>query len=237
MGHDRYREAMPEGLRLLGRAAVVDDVLMVADLHLGRSAGSNVELPLGTGAEMIDRLTDLVDAVDPAEVVLAGDLLHSFGTVPLSVDSTVSDLRAAIRDRGARPVVTPGNHDGMLDSVWDGPTPTEYRVGDTVVAHGHRDPETSADRYVIGHDHPAIEVEGQKRHCFLYGEGVYRGADVLMLPAFTRTTGGVAVNGMSAGEFQSPLVTDIDAFRPAVRDREETLWFPPLGELRRHLRY
>jgi metallophosphoesterase superfamily enzyme len=91
--------------------------------------------------------------------------------------------------------------------------------------------------YVVGHDHPAITIEGQKRPCFLSGEGVYRGADLLMLPAFSRVASGVAVNGMRARDFQSPLVRDADALRPIVWDSvaEEALRFPPLGRFRRLL--
>ena len=63
---------------------------------------------------------------------------------------------------------------------------------------------------------------------------MYASADVLMLPAFTRLAAGVPVNGPSARDFQSPLVTDLEGFRPIVRDEasDETLWFPPLDEFR-----
>ncbi|MFC6726746.1 metallophosphoesterase, partial [Halobium palmae] len=91
--------------------------------------------------------------------------------------------------------------------------------------------------YVVGHDHPAIEIEGQKRPCFLYGPGVYRGADVLVLPAFNRLARGVTVNGRWGSDFQSPLLSRVNEFRPVVydTDSQETLEFPPLGKLRRML--
>jgi hypothetical protein len=94
-----------------------------------------------------------------------------------------------------------------------------------------------ADLYLVGHDHPAISIEGRKRPCFLYGPDSYRGGDVLMLPAFSRLAAGATVNGMRTSDFQSPLVTDADALRPVVYDpdREEALSFPPLGEFRRLL--
>ena len=225
------------GLRLRDRAAMFDDTLVLADLHVGRGAASTVDLPVGEGEDMVERFEALCTRFDPAEVVVAGDLLHSFDTVPVLVEDTLAGLRAVARDAGARIVVTPGNHDTMLDAVWNGPTTPEYRVGDTVICHGHVAPEAGADRYVVGHDHPTIDIEGQRHPCYLAGNGVHDGADLVMLPAFNRLLAGVEVNAMRASEFMSPLVRDADALAPAVRDGadDETLQFPPLGEFRHQL--
>jgi len=219
------------------RALLVGDVLVVADCHVGRGTGGELEFPVGSGTDMVERFRDLVDRHDPEAVVIAGDLLHSFQTVPRTVEDTVSGLKTACREAGSRLVVTPGNHDTMLDSVWDGPTDGEYRVGETLVLHGHEAPEGEADRYVVGHDHPTIEIEGQRRPCYLVGEGQYRGSDVVMLPSFNKLNAGVRVNTMSAGDCQSPLVTDADRLAPVVWDEgaRESREFPPLGEFRRML--
>lgn len=215
------------------------DALVLTDLHVGRAAASNVEFPLGERSDLTERVAALVEAFEPAEVVVGGDLLQTFDRVPRGARETVDRLRGIVDDAGAAFVVTPGNHDSQLSAVYDGSAPAEHRLGDgeTVVCHGHEPPETDAARYVVGHDHPAVEIEGRKRPCYLVGEGVYRGADVVMLPAFTRLAAGVTVNGMRAADFASPLVTDPDAFRPVVWDADagEPLEFPPLGELRRFL--
>ncbi|WP_276271520.1 metallophosphoesterase [Haloarcula litorea] len=219
------------------RALVLGDTLVVADLHVGRGTGGNLAFPVGSGTDVVERFRDLVERHDPDEAVVAGDLLHSFRTVPRTVEDTVAGLRSVCRDAGARPLVTPGNHDTMLDSVWDGPTAAEHRVGDTLVLHGHEPPEEEADRYVVGHDHPTIDIEGQRRPCYLVGRDQYRGGDVVMLPSFNRLNAGVEVNRMSAADFQSPLVTDADRLEPVVWDEDarETVSFPQLGEFRRML--
>jgi len=125
----------------------------------------------------------------------------------------------------------------MLGSVWDGPTEDEYRVGDTVVLHGHERPDSEADRYVVGHDHPTIEIEGQRRPCYLVGPEQYDGSEVVMLPSFNKLNAGVAVNGMQASDFQSPLITDTDRLRPVVWDAQAraSREFPAMGEFRRML--
>jgi putative SbcD/Mre11-related phosphoesterase len=227
------------------RAVFFDGTLVLADTHFGKDAASNVEFPLGAGEDAVDRLSDLVERFDPEEVVLAGDVFHSFDSVPDAADRALEDLLAVVRDGGARPVLVEGNHDTMLDSVWRGDLRREYvlesEVDDetVVVCHGHEKPDTAADRYVVGHDHPTIVIEGQKRPCFLDGRGVYRGADVLVVPPFNRLVEGVSVNGRvgTARPELSPLVTNVAAFRPVVwdDDAEQALEFPPLGQFERML--
>jgi len=217
------------------RALVVGDALVVADLHIGMAARSDVEFPVGERADLTERFEALLDDVDPAEVVLAGDVLHAFSSVPRGAGETLRALTRAARRADARPVLVRGNHDTMLGSVWDGDVHDAYRIDGTVVCHGHEVPDVAADRYVLGHDHPVIEIEGRRRPCCL--RAPYGGAELMVLPAFTRLARGAVVNGMGAGEFQSPLVTDADALRPVVYDpdAEEPLDFPPLGEFRRML--
>ena len=215
------------------------DTLVCADLHVGRAAASNVELGLGERGDLVERFEALLDRFAPAETVLAGDFLHAFDSLPRGTAETVRDLTRVADESGTHLVVTPGNHDTMLDGMWDGPTTREHRLDGTgiVVMHGHERPELDADCYVVGHDHPTIEIEGQRRACYLYGPEQYDGSDVLMVPSFSRLPAGVVVNGMTAREFQSPLVTDADGLRPIVRDEcaDETHEFPPLGEFRRLL--
>ena len=213
-----------------------EDALVLADLHVGRDAASAVELSLGERADLTERLAALLDHFGPAEVVFAGDVLHAFDRVPEGVEETLSALSETVADAGAELVVVRGNHDSMLDSLFADAF-EEHRVGETLVHHGDARPAGTASRYVVGHDHPAIEIEGARRPCLLYGPDTFRGGDVVMLPAFNRLAPGTLVNGMRTRDFQSPLVTDADALRPTVWDADaaESLSFPPLGEFRRLL--
>jgi hypothetical protein len=217
------------------------DALVVADLHVGRAAVSDVEVPLGERADLTERLEAALERFSPGRVVVAGDILHEFGRVSHRAAETLDALDTTCRAAGAELILVTGNHDGMLETVWDGERHDGYRVDDgdrtVLVCHGHEEPPEEADRYVVGHDHPTITIEGQRRPCFLVGEAVYRGSDVLMLPAFSRVASGGEINGMRARDFQSPLVTDADALRPVVWDPggENALTFPPLGRFRKLL--
>ena len=242
------------------------DALVLADLHLGKGEAAAVELPL-TG-RVVERVDSLVGWCDPATVVLAGDVLHSFSRVTAAVVDSFADLRTRLVDAGVDLRVVAGNHDACLESLCEaadgergpgtdtaGPAdgtgsaaaaepvdavaPVDaHRVADgTLVCHGHEAPEEEAERYVVGHDHPAIVIEGRRRPCYLYGEGVYRGADVVALPAFNPLATGTAVNRLSRGDPSSPLLEDVRAFRPIVRDEtaDETYVFPPLGASKPYL--
>lgn len=211
-------------------------VLVIADVHLGRDRASNVQFPLGERGDVVERLEALLDRFEPRAVVVAGDLLHSFDRLPSNVLETLDAVRESIDAAGAELVVTPGNHDALLESAYDGPRPAEYAfdAGDerVVVSHGHDPPEAPAALYVIGHDHPAITIEGTKRPCFLSGPAAGRDADVLVLPAFNRLVRGVDL--ARARTLRSPLLGSSGDYRPLVRDEEadETLAFPPLGAFR-----
>jgi putative SbcD/Mre11-related phosphoesterase len=213
--------------------------LVCADLHVGKDAASDVALPVGEREDLTDRFGALLDRYDPETAVIAGDLLHSFDRVPSGAAATVRALAGLAEAADCDVVVTPGNHDTMLGELWEGPIEAEHPIEgqSVVVTHGHVPPAADAEWFVVGHDHPTIEIEGVRRPCFLRAPDHYEGSGVLMLPSFSRLPAGVAVNGLSAAGFQSPLVTDAGALRPIVYDSgaETAREFPPLSELREFL--
>jgi metallophosphoesterase superfamily enzyme len=242
------------------------DTLVLADLHVGRAEGSDVEFPLGEASDLADRLADLLAHFDPETVVVAGDVLHQFSRLSDRVAESFDTLVDSCRAAGARPVLVAGNHDAQLDRVWDGDVHDVWQIdlddpegdntaghettndylpdsldGPVIVRHGHEAPPTAeaagAGLYLIGHDHPTIEIEGKRRPCYLYVPDAVGETPAVMLPPFNRLSAGVTVNGMSGTDFQSPFVTAANPLRPVVwdEDSDERLSFPPLGEFRRML--
>lgn len=213
------------------------DVLVVADLHVGRDEESSVQFPLGERSDLVERLDCVLGHFSPETVVFAGDVLHSFQQASDEVRQTITKLTVYCDAHGADPVLLEGNHDVHLRDVWDGDVANCYRAGDFLVCHGHELPDSAdlrdEDRYVIGHEHPTIRVEGVRHPCYLHGPG-WNSEELLMLPAFNRLAPGVEVNDMVTSDFDSPFVTDADALQPIVYDEhsQEILSFPPLGEFR-----
>lgn len=229
-----------DGMAFRDRAVYLTDAdaLVLADLHLGRDVTSAVEAPLGERSEIFMRLSSLLDLFDPAEVVIAGDVLHAFDTLPMAVEETFEDVTSLITETaGATLTLVAGNHDTMLHGIAE--PVLEYRLADrkTLVCHGDEGPEGDAERYIVGHEHPAIDIEGVRRPCYLLGQEADRGSDLVCLPAFNQLTIGTAINRLQIDDFDSPLLGTIDEFRPVVRDEQEdqTFIFPPFSQLQAHL--
>ncbi|MDY7081876.1 MAG: hypothetical protein SXQ77_05585 [Halobacteria archaeon] len=123
----------------------------------------------------------------------------------------------------------------MLSSVVD--TADWYERGDLLFIHGDEMPASlpHAELYVVGHDHPSVEIEMQKTDCFLYGP--FDDSQVLMTPAFNPLCSGVVINRMYSRDFMSPFVRgDFGRFRVVVENEDgEVLRFPPLEEFREML--
>ena len=234
------RPAAAADLRFRHRAVYLEsaDAVVVADLHLGRESQSQVEVPLTATDDIRERVAVLRETFAPATVVFAGDVLHSFGSLSVPARQAVETLYTDCTDAGIETIAVTGNHDTRLEECWPGGVETAVTLADgTVVCHGHEEPAVSGDRYLIGHDHPALSIEGVRRPCFLFGESQYRGGDLVVMPAFTQWAGGVELNHRSASDLGSPLLTDLDPMQPVVwdSDSEESLWFPPLASVRAQL--
>ena len=214
------------------------ETLVVADLHLGRAATSAVDVPLEEAGDIHARLAGLLERFEPRQTVFAGDMLHSFSTVPAGVDETVDELYRQSREAGCEVRALEGNHDRLLAAVWPEKVEKSVRLADqTVICHGHTEPDRDGERYVIGHDHPAINIEGKRHPCLCVDPTGYRGRELVVLPAFTRLAGGVELNRLRADALQSPLIKSVESLQPHIwdADDETALQFPPLGEFRRLL--
>jgi metallophosphoesterase superfamily enzyme len=214
------------------------DALVAADLHLGTVATSPVEAPLEAGPAIADQLGGLLDWFDPATVVLAGDVLHAFDAVPRAARAAIRSIAERVRADGAELVLIEGNHDAQLAALDVVEPLTAHELADgTVVCHGHERPTVTGRRYIVGHDHPVIEIEGRRRPCALYGPESYGGADVLALPAFNPAVRGTPVNTWKDGDQLSPFLAASARFHPVVwdPDRGESLVFPALDTLEPYL--
>lgn len=165
--------------------------LLIADPHWGKAAAfraAGVAVPGGTTRENLARLTRAIERVDPARLVILGDLFHAREA------KAPATLQAALewRSRHARLPVTlvRGNHDRHA-----GDPPRELCIdccdppcADPPFVLSHH-PFHSGDGYVLaGHVHPSVTLYGAGRQrerlpCFHFG--ARRG----ILPAFGEFTG------------------------------------------------
>jgi putative SbcD/Mre11-related phosphoesterase len=225
-------------LRFGARAVYLpeQDTVAVSDAHVGLADAARREgtgVPFDEGMVLEKGVRDVLTRFEPSTVVFNGDVQHSFGGMG-EARETVRRLRR-VAESYAEPVFVEGNHDTNLDAVVE--TSAWHKEGDVVFTHGHTIPAAVPDAslYVVGHDHPTVEIEMQKQECFLYGPFDRRDANVLMTPALNPLCEGVVVNEMRASDFMSPFVRRFGDFRVAVETEGEVLRFPPLREFRRML--
>lgn len=236
-----------DSIDFTGSAAYLRDVdtLVVADTHIGLEDAlrrDGLSFPLGEREVLVEKLEDLLYQYDPACVVFDGDFLHDFSKLTRGTRDTVDAILGCLGSREV--VVVAGSHDTMLGpAVEDDDVLVEENAhvrGRYLFTHGHILEflvPGEVEVVVVGHDHPALDVDLQREECYLWGERLWRGRDLLVLPSFTPLTRGVAINEMRRGEFLSPVLREVDVgrLRPII-DVGEPLVFPPLSEMRRFLR-
>lgn len=221
-----------ETLRLLSEKAVYwreEGVLLVADLHLGKTAtfrSAGLAVPEGDGAEDLARLGCLVDATGAGEVIVLGDLLHARSGRTGAVRGTFAEWRAGRKD--LRITLVMGNHDHSA-----GPPPEEWGIevwpdsverGPFSFVHDARPAEGC---YAMGgHLHPAVSISDGRRGrfrlpCFHFG------GNHAVLPAFGSFTGTHVLRGDVDGRIFAIADERIFEIPPEWRGR------PPIGKMPR----
>lgn len=145
--------------------------LAIADLHFGfelsqRAAGNL--FPLWGMQTIEDRVAELLNEYQPANLILVGDLIH---------DRTAADAFLGwMRELSLRTnvILISGNHDRQAGKKLR--VRPNWRLDGFVFHHGHCRMETADEIQVIGHHHPAQVVRD--------GAGLR-----LKLPAFVQQTG------------------------------------------------
>jgi len=208
---------------------------VVSDVHIGLAETlyrQGLHFPLHEEETLLERFTAVLDRFEPAIFVLDGDIFHAFDRVSRETKEAFSRILATLRAECEVVLVT-GSHDTMLPSVAGG-TVDRYDRGGYTVVHGDREVDDHGT-LIIGHDHPAIEIDMARFPCFLYGERVVRGKDLIVMPAFNPLSPGVVVNYARGRDFLSPILHRVDAgsLQPVVEVDGEAVVLPPLAGIRR----
>ncbi|MCU0908448.1 MAG: ligase-associated DNA damage response endonuclease PdeM [Rhodobacteraceae bacterium] len=219
---DSLTESVPvpfagETLHLLPSGAVLwraASVLIVADLHLGKSERRarrwGALLPPYDTAETLARLDAVLAMTAPATVVCLGDSFDD-GPAAQALDETAR-LWLARRMAGRQWIWVAGNHD-PAPVLLGGTSVGEYHAGALIFRHIARADATPGE--VSGHHHPKLRLPvagaGPARPAFLVD------ARRLILPAFGAYTGGLsaldpALRGLMADDALAVLTG-----RPMVR--------------------
>ncbi len=215
--------------------ALVNDILVVADLHLGyedalRERG--VELPYEQYPWIKKEILRYLDEYNPEIVVLNGDIKHEFGGALSQEWREVLDLLRTLKSRGIKIEVVRGNHDNYLIPILlrEGiEIKDPYLVIDGIMFfHGHKDllavPE-GVELIVMGHEHPAIALRddlGGSHRFKAFLEGKYLDIRLLVIPALSPLAPGTDIIKVGKESLLSPLLrrAELDEFTVYIADEE-----------------
>ena len=183
-------------------------MLVVADLHLGRSARyvrrGGALLPPYETADTLARLSKEISALDPRTVVSLRDGFDD----PLAAAEMRADHRAqlALCAKGREWIWIFGNHDpGPIDSALPGLHLPEI-AGLPALRH-----EAASGPDISGHLHPSTRLAGKRWRCFVKGE------DHLILPAFGTYTGGLDIAAPPLADLAAGGIAILCAATPFAR--------------------
>lgn len=178
---------------LPGRAAFLRETatLIVADLHLGKSATfrkRGLAVPEGSTASDLARLTALITATGAIELIIAGDLVHSADGLSSSV---MASLTTWLQKIEIPVTLTEGNHDSR---AWLSRHQLDFKTTPSLDLAGLRITHDPADLIagepgIAGHLHPGIRVRESRRQSLRMGGFYLRNSTHLVLPAFSEFTG------------------------------------------------
>ncbi len=199
-------------------ALMADDILVVADLHIGleeelREKG--VRIP--SRAEVMGRrLLEVADRRGASRLAILGDVKH---LVPKMASRERRDVYVFFRDlaSGFREItIAQGNHDGMLKNIVPRNVRFKpaygFRVADVGFCHGHAWPYKKvmeANVLLMGHNHPAAATRNPYaglNRTFLGTMCRYPKLpkEAIVVPSFNELCGGMPVNDIRA-RFIGPL--------------------------------
>lgn len=167
-------------------------ILMVADLHIGKSGHfrkNGIPVPARVNRSNLDLLDELITSLDVEQLIILGDLFHS---------SANKEWKAFKQWRNGHPdlqlTLVIGNHDILPPDVYHASHISLFKrikIDPFLLIHDLNELPNNrkTSNYVLsGHIHPAVQLTGKGRQkmklpCF------YFGSNQGILPAFGEFTG------------------------------------------------
>ncbi|MBO3800055.1 MAG: metallophosphoesterase family protein [Candidatus Brockarchaeota archaeon] len=194
-------------------ALLVEDTLVVADLHIGYEGEvrlKGIVFPSLT-EKMMERVLNLVKKHSIRKLLVVGDLKHTVhGPRGLEWRDVPVFMRRMVEELDWVGVV-PGNHDGDLYAALpDGVElidPDGIILNNILFTHGHKRVDLILEKkreeniiktVVVGHFHPAVELVDDLGYRYvvpvwvkgMIGEDV----EIILMPAFNENIGKLTVN-------------------------------------------
>ncbi len=204
---------IPDGFEFLSGCLYIraSRTCVASDLHVGLEdelRRQGLAFPLKEEEILRERLERVLERFRPSTFVLDGDIFHSFDRTDKAVRDKFSSLMRLLEEK-CDVVLVRGSHDTMLSRLYPDAL-DRFDAGGFTFAHGHDSVEDHGT-LIMGHEHPVLEIDMDRLPCFLLGEKLVKGRDLVILPAFNPLCQGVTINFVDGRDFMSPLLKRLDA--------------------------
>ncbi len=226
-------------------------ILVIADLHLGIEAIMSQDgtyLPHNQTQDLIELVSYYLKELKPEELILNGDVKHSFHEPTKIENRDVQSFLRAISPHVKKISITQGNHDIFLSWAIKGIDNISfhknyYTKGKYFFTHGDKElpkelPEET--KYIIiGHEHPILEAKINKLQkirapAFVVVPLKKKDVTLIVLPAFSSYSSGTPINPAFKDNLLSPILrNDVDLSECqlyALDKNKEVFHFPSFKE-------
>ena len=232
------------GANMIDLALVVDNNLIISDLHLGYEQALNAEgimVPRFQYPKIIGRLEEIMQKTDCKRVVINGDLKHEFGRITRQEWKETLNCIKFLKEHFEEVVLIKGNHDNFTRFITgkiDLDVRDSYSTGDFLFLHGDKIPKdiesVNESTIIIGHEHPCIGLRSGERlekiKCFLKGK--FKGKNLIVMPSFNFITEG---SDILHEKPLSPFLKNnaLNEFEVFGVENFEILYFGKIGDILR----
>ena len=200
------------------------NTLVISDIHLGYEEAlihQGYLIPRHQYKDILERLNNILKKTKPKTIIINGDLKHQFGSIlNQEYKDSINFLSYLINKY--KVILIKGNHDKILNVIAEKvnlKTQLFYNKGNIYIFHGDFIPKdlffANSKIIIIGHDHPAISLEKNKRFekykCFIKGK--YKNKLLIVQPSFNTLTIGTNI---LKEKMQNPLIRNIKDFEVII---------------------
>jgi len=233
-----------EDLEICDLALLIEDTMIIADLHLGYEQYLNREgfmLPSFQFEKILDRIDRIRESSGAENIIINGDLKHEFGRVTYQENRELKRLLDHLEENFNNIILIKGNHDPIIpyiSQLKNFKILESLKFQDHLITHGHFIPERIETRtIIIGHEHPCIGLRSGERiekvKCYLIGP--FRGEKLVVMPSFNFVTEG---SDILHEAIISPFLkeSELSKFRVYAVEDFKVFDFGTFGEVARIMR-
>lgn len=225
---------MIKSVSFSNRGVIYDNKFIVSDIHLGYHNNIDSLTPTDELNQVINRIENVANNENINEIVFAGDTFDEFGIPNPSTIEIFYKIKDYINNEDIVLTVLEGNHDKNTHKSLDVDFKEEIVLDNITVTHGHKYPLNESKNYIIGHIHPTVKIEGVTWPAYLYGDSIYKGSNVIVLPSFNHLKSGSVISKNTNLNVETPILqkADFGKLQPIVfdEDNNSVKKFPKLEE-------